>query len=96
MWTLLNKTQWCGEPKGYQVGYRLHNLSGVSYTTVNVSHTANKFWLPKNLTRYVGYKSYVAAFTSVGLGPRKSRGFYLNDGEFVVYYSSACVFHLRY
>ncbi len=81
VWSLLNNVEWCGEPSGYRITYGLQNMSSVNYTVVNVSYARNFFLLPRNLTRFVQYKAYVAAFTTVGEGPSVWRTFYVNDGK---------------
>ena len=83
-WSLLNSSEWCGQPKGYRIWYR--TVTTLSFITANVSPTENKFWLPRNLTRYRYYVAYVAAFTSVGDGPKVRKPFYVNDGKSKFYH----------
>lgn len=62
--------------------YGLQNVPMKNYTTVNVSYANSSFRFPGNLRRFVDYKAYLAAFTTVGTGPSVVKTFYVNDGEF--------------
>ena len=74
--------EFCGQPRGYAVVYRLLTSPSANYTSVNVSYMDSNFIFPDHLIRFVRYEVTVAAFTSVGKGPENKLTFYVNDGRY--------------